>query len=85
MTISLTPELESFVQGQVASGRFASSSEVIRAGLRLLGDADAERTARLESIQAWVRESLDDGSQGVPANEVLRELRARASKGATGS
>lgn len=81
MTISLTPELESFVQGQVASGRFASSSEVIRAGLRLLGDAEEERAARLASVQAWVRESLDDDTPLVPADAVLREMRARVKKG----
>lgn len=80
MTISLTPELESFVQDQVASGRFASSSEVIRAGLRLLGDAEAERAARLASLQAWVRESLDDASPVEPADKVFSEMSARAKK-----
>ena len=34
--VSLTPELEAFVDGQVASGRYQTASEVIRAGLRLL-------------------------------------------------
>jgi len=34
--ISLTPELEAFVDSQVASGQYKTASEVIRAGLRLL-------------------------------------------------
>jgi antitoxin ParD1/3/4 len=34
--VSLTPELEAFVDGQVASGRYQTASEVVRAGLRLL-------------------------------------------------
>ena len=36
MNISLTPELEAFVQSEVDSGQYASSSEVLRDGLRLL-------------------------------------------------
>jgi putative addiction module CopG family antidote len=36
MNISLTPELEQMVDDKVKSGRYASASEVIREGLRLL-------------------------------------------------
>ncbi len=34
--VSLTPELEAFVDSQVASGQYQTASEVVRAGLRLL-------------------------------------------------
>ncbi len=34
--VSLTPELERFVAERVASGRYRSASEVVRAALRLL-------------------------------------------------
>ncbi|WP_343049653.1 type II toxin-antitoxin system ParD family antitoxin [Azospirillum melinis] len=37
MNVSLTPELERFVVGRVATGRCGSASEVVRAALRLLG------------------------------------------------
>lgn len=36
LNVSLTPELTSYVAAQVASGRYRSASEVIRASLRLL-------------------------------------------------
>ena len=34
--VSLTPEMEAFIDGRVASGRYRSASEVVRAALRLL-------------------------------------------------
>ena len=36
LNVSLTPELVAFVAAQVASGRYASASEVVRAALRRL-------------------------------------------------
>ena len=36
MNVSLNPHFERFVEEVVAGGRFKSSSEVIREGLRLL-------------------------------------------------
>jgi len=36
LNVSLTPELTGYVAAQVASGRYRSASEVIRASLRLL-------------------------------------------------
>jgi antitoxin ParD1/3/4 len=36
LNVSLTPELTAYVAAQVASGRYRSASEVVRASLRLL-------------------------------------------------
>ncbi len=36
MNVSLTPELEEFVNLRVQNGRYSTASEVIREGLRLL-------------------------------------------------
>ncbi len=43
LTVSLTPELRRFIEAQVASGRYQTASEVVRAGLRLLTKADPPR------------------------------------------
>ena len=50
MNVSLTPELETFVQTKVTSGRYTSASEVVREALRLLEDHD--RIRRLSSLDA---------------------------------
>jgi len=42
MNISLTPELERCVVDRVASGRYRSASEVVRAALRLLEREEKE-------------------------------------------
>ena len=61
MNISLTPELEKFVQDKVASGRYHSASEVIREGLRLLEREEQVRDVRLATLRAEIQKGLDSG------------------------
>lgn len=43
MDVSVTPKLEEYVAAKVASGRYASASEVFVAGLESLRTEDAPR------------------------------------------
>ncbi|MFK5600537.1 type II toxin-antitoxin system ParD family antitoxin [Methylobacterium sp. HMF5984] len=36
ITVSITPELRAFIKERLATGRYSSTSEVVRAGLRAL-------------------------------------------------
>ena len=63
MNISLTPELESFVQGKVQSGMYHSASEVVREGLRLLREQDQLRDIRLAELKAQVQIGIDQLDQ----------------------
>lgn len=62
MNVSLTPELEALVQDKVASGRYASASEVVRDALRLLEQRDKTEAEKL----AWLRKAWQEGLDSGP-------------------
>lgn len=64
MNVSLTPELEAFVQDKVASGRYGSASEVIRQSLRLLEEEDQTKARRIEALQMEIQKGIDDKKDG---------------------
>ncbi|MGA3027597.1 MAG: type II toxin-antitoxin system ParD family antitoxin [Bryobacteraceae bacterium] len=47
MNVSLTPQLEKFVNKKVRAGRYNSASEVVREALRLLEEHEMARAAQL--------------------------------------
>jgi antitoxin ParD1/3/4 len=73
---SLGAHFEALIQRQVRSGRFASASEVVREGLRLIEARDAEREARLEALRTDITRGRDSGP-GVPGDEAFARARAR--------
>src|SRR5574341_1808406 len=55
MNVSLTPELERFVDAKVESGLYNNASEVVREGLRLLKEQDEIRLRWREQIErGWL-------------------------------
>ena len=77
MNVSLTAELDEFVQKAVAGGRYASASEVVRSGLRLLADQEADRENRRGILRAWIGEALDDPRPTLSEAEVATRVEAR--------
>ena len=61
MNISLTPELEKFVQQKVNSGMYHSASEVIRDGLRLLQEREQLRQLKLEELRQDILRGVNSG------------------------
>lgn len=57
MNISLTPELERFVQEKVSCGMYTSASEVIRESLRLMHTYDDVQKHRV----AQLKHAIDTG------------------------
>ena len=60
MNVSLTPELERFVAEMVASGRYRTASEVVRAALRLLEKEEKEELHHEPRLHPRSREGSAD-------------------------
>ena len=77
-TFSLPVEHAAFIDAQVASGAFASASEVVRAGLRALQERDAAVERWLSSEVAPTYDAMKaDRSVALSGNEVLDRIRQR--------
>ena len=77
MNLSLTPDLERFVQRKVASGRYNSASEVVRAALRVLEENEQVRQIEIANLRQKIQEGLDslDRGESIDGDESLRRLR----------
>lgn len=53
--VVLTQHQAALVERLVASGRYQNASEVLREGLRLIEDRDADERARLEALREAAR------------------------------
>jgi antitoxin ParD1/3/4 len=71
-SISLGDHFASFVDRQVASGRYGSASDVVRAGLRLLEEH--------ESKIAALRNALVEGENSGPAAQLDVDAFLRAQR-----
>jgi antitoxin ParD1/3/4 len=77
-TFSLPAEQAAFIDARVASGAFASASEVVRAGLRALQERDA-------AVERWLREDVAptydtmkaDPARALSGDELLARIRER--------
>jgi antitoxin ParD1/3/4 len=64
ISVSFTPQQADFLAACVASGRYQSTSEVVREGLRLLQDHQRHREAELERARAIIHEGADQLDRG---------------------
>jgi antitoxin ParD1/3/4 len=69
--------LTEMAQGHVASGRYASVSEVVRAGLRAL---EREESALDALLKAKVQQALANPAKAIPQADVFADLRAHHAK-----
>jgi antitoxin ParD1/3/4 len=71
--VSLTDELDRYVQQAVQSGHYDNASEVIRAAIRALMQSEAEDRAKVEALKVAIQEGFDSG---VYEGDVISEMRA---------
>jgi antitoxin ParD1/3/4 len=78
MNVSLTPELEKFVEETVATGRYNSASEVVRASLRKLEEEENWKAY----AKAKITKGLEDVAAGrmISREDFLKEIKDRRRK-----
>ena len=84
-TVSLPEEHAAFIDQMVASGAYASGSEVVRAGLRALRERDA-------AVDRWLREEVapvydamqDNPKRARSLDEVFTDVRKHHAKRLSG-
>ena len=77
VNISITPELDAFLQDRVKSGRYQTTSEVVREALRLLVRHEQERDEALLQLKAKLATGVGQADRGelIDGDEVFSELR----------
>jgi antitoxin ParD1/3/4 len=77
MNVSLTPELQQFVQSRVSTGRYQTASEVVREGLRLLEERERARETALEEFRGKLRRGIEQADRGelLDGDAVFEEIR----------
>jgi antitoxin ParD1/3/4 len=73
-SLSLSPHWESFIRNEVASGRFASASDVVRSALREMED----KGRRMDALRAHLGEGAGQAAQGEFVPFDIREVIDRA-------
>jgi antitoxin ParD1/3/4 len=82
MNVSLTPELEKFVESRVATGRYQTASEVVREGLRLLEEQERRREANFRALKEKLQRGAAQAERGelISGEEVFSEIRRRGNQ-----
>jgi antitoxin ParD1/3/4 len=77
VNVSLTPELDAFLQSRVRSGRYQTASEVVREALRLLQLQETERDEASQKLKAKLKRGAAQAERGelLDGDKVFEELR----------
>jgi antitoxin ParD1/3/4 len=80
--INLTLQMDSFVDAKIRSGQYANASEVLRAGLRALEQAEQEDQAKIQAL----REAIIAGeNSGVYEGDIFADMEEYMKQLAQGS
>ena len=73
MNISLPDQMKEWIEAQVATGRYASVSDYMRALVR----HHMENEGKVRKLEALIQEGIDSGSSGRTVKDIWEEVKAR--------
>lgn len=74
MNVSLSKEFADLVEAQVVSGAYASASEVVRDGLRLLRREQTAYDEKIEILRREVAIGIDQARQGRFSKQSIADI-----------
>ena len=76
---SIGKHFEEMIAGLIEDGRYATASEIIRDGLRLVEERELRRKAKLEALRAEIQKGFDSGPAEKEADidEMIEAVKAR--------
>jgi antitoxin ParD1/3/4 len=79
MNISLSSEIEKFIESQVESGKYPSAEEVIVAGIRLLEERERIYKGRFEELKKEIMLGVEASERGevVDGETVFSQLQQK--------
>lgn len=79
LIVALPEAFEAFVRQRVASGRFASASDVVQKALSLLERREHQREAAIDGIRREIQLGIDQAEAGElrDGETVFREIREK--------
>ncbi|HEY2658433.1 MAG TPA: type II toxin-antitoxin system ParD family antitoxin [Caulobacteraceae bacterium] len=78
LSIALTPEFAADIRQAIATGEYASTSEVVRDALRAWKQIRQGREVAIEELRRLWREGIESGEgQPLDADDIKRRGRAR--------
>lgn len=72
-SVTIGPQLDQFVGSLIESGRYGNTSEVVRAGLRLL----EQQEQHTEYLRREIQKGLDSGISPRSIDDISAEIEAR--------
>jgi antitoxin ParD1/3/4 len=75
---SIGKHFEGLIDSLVESGRYATASEVLRDGLRLIEEREERRKAKLEALRAEIQKGIDSGpAEDVDIHDIMKSIKTR--------
>ena len=81
MNVSLSAEFAEFIEAEVASGAYATASEVVRDGLRLLRRGKAAYDERIEILRREVGIGVEQARAGRLSQRSVADIAAEPDAG----
>ena len=77
MNVNLTPEMAQFVSEEVASGDYASASELVRDALRLLKRDRDKEAEKLEILRREIGLGIEQAERGEFSEDSVEDIASR--------